>query len=317
MSLFSDIGNNLGVSPGRVARLSQVSRNKYYVFQIGPKKRKIKSPIPSLKLLQKSIKSILEDRLKPHPAAIAYVRNRSVLDHVAPHLGQSNFLKTDVRNCFDHVTEAMVRNIFIEAGYSYGDAYMGAKICCDEGSIPQGAPSSPLLCNLVLRPVDRTLWSFANKTECHYSRYGDDIVISGDGISYHDIPFVCSVLDKYGFPPNQEKTYFAHKPKRNIITGISISSGKMTVPRTFRRETRAMVNSIKKLGIPNTLEEELESFDPFFIDRVMGRLNWWSFVDKTAEFPRKELRLLRKQLAAIVLSEKNDGIDLPKANRDG
>ena len=279
---------------------SLVYRNKprYRVFLIKSesKYRKIKTPIPSLKIVQKAISQILKNKIQVHESAHAYVAGKSILTHAAIHLNQKAYFKSDISDCFGSIKSPIIRGIFIEAGYKAADAFIGTSLVTDNNTLPQGSPSSPLICNLALRGVDRSFLGLANKINAKYSRYGDDIVISGENFDYEILTLAKTIFDKFDFIMNMKKTYYSFEPKQNIITGLSISSGTMRVRKCFKRLTRQEAHFLIKNGILN-FSANGDVFDPFAIDRVIGKLQWWSHVEKDAVFPKEKLKIIYRLLS--------------------
>ncbi|WP_158284727.1 reverse transcriptase family protein [Oricola cellulosilytica] len=284
----------------KITALAYRNRPRYRIFHIhtGKKQRLIKAPIPSLRAAQKALAAIISEKLKPEECAHGYVTDRSVITHAASHLGKKAFFKTDIVDCFGSINFPEIANTLREAKYNSVDSFIAASIATDEGSLPQGAPSSPLLCNLVLRSVDRPLSKLADKLCATYTRYGDDIVMSADDFDINIISIVRNVLSRHGFKMNEDKTYIAIEPQQNIITGISIATGYPKVRKSFKRQVRLETHLLLKKGIVSYLESD-GYIDPFAADRVLGKLTWWSHVEPDAEFPKKHSIMIRSMMKEV------------------
>src|SRR5438034_755250 len=70
------------------------------------------------------------------------------------------------------------------------------KLCTHDGSLPQGAPTSPRLSNLVNHRLDARLFALARKRNVAYSRYADDITISGASDEKHRPTALIHVIKK-------------------------------------------------------------------------------------------------------------------------
>lgn len=53
-----------------------------------------------------------------------------------------------------------------------------AQLCVHNGKMPQGAPTSPVLSNIIASALDKTLVRLAGKYRMRYTRYADDITFS-------------------------------------------------------------------------------------------------------------------------------------------
>ncbi len=288
--LISEVSAISGVSKAAIAKLCFRNAPKYRIFKIksGSKYRKIKAPLPSLLLVQRAIAQILSRKLKVHKAAHGYVAQRSIVTHAASHLNSVCYLKSDIEDCFGSINSSRVIKIFREAGYSEADSQTAKYLTTDQNCLPQGAPCSPIICNLVLREVDAKLKDFSDSKLAIYTRYGDDLLISGEQICMEHIAIVKSILSSAGFHANSKKTYYAKDPKQNIVTGLSISTGVVRVRKSFKRLVRAEVHTVEKFGLV-AASKRGNSFDPLFIERLIGKLSWWQSVEPEHTYPKIHL----------------------------
>ncbi|MEQ8780466.1 MAG: hypothetical protein RIE06_12455 [Roseibium album] len=125
-----------------------------------------------------------------------------------------------------------------------------------------------------------------------FSRYGDDIVISGSDIQENEFFEAISIVHTNGYSINQSKTRLARKSKRTIITGISISNGSLKLPKEKKRKIRQQVYFIRKNGV---LAESFSDdvFDPFYADRVLGKIVFWHNVEPENTFAKKAFNDLK------------------------
>lgn len=303
MSIIDQIHEICGLRKADISTLLHTNRARYRTFTVGTKrKRIIKTPIPSLMIAQRAILQLLKTKIQPHDAAHGYITGRSVKSHATTHMGKNEFVKSDIQDCFGNIRESYVRSIFREAGYSTANSFVGARLCCDDGCLPQGAPTSPYLCNIALRRFDTRLHALGDSLGAKYTRYGDDIVISGSGFGPAVLEPVRSIFLECNLPINEAKTYYAKNPRRNVITGISISTGNLKIPKKNKRIYRAAAHNLLANGITSASYSKSGNFDAFFVDRVIGQLCWWSFVEEEAEPPREYLRGIRSLLSEILSS---------------
>lgn len=166
--------------------------------------RLLEAPKAGLKSAQRRILADLLAHLPPHAAAHGFVRGRSVASFVAPHTGTACVLRLDVQDFFASLPRARVHALFATAGYPSGVAALLAALCttatphhvlaslADHGTaglalaerlrqphLPQGAPTSPALANLLAHRLDRRLAGLAARFGACYTRYADDLLFSG------------------------------------------------------------------------------------------------------------------------------------------
>ena len=124
---------------------------------------------------------------------------------------------------------------------SVGAACFVADICSWGGGLPQGAPTSPFLANFILTPADASLTKAAHNKGLAYTRYADDLALSGNDSAVSMIPFVRDVLNDFGFKIDPKKTNIFRRGRRQVVTGLVVND-KVNVPRRFRRRVRAAVH---------------------------------------------------------------------------
>ena len=140
--------------------------------------RTLHVPDEPTKKLQRKILHRLLFALEPHPAAIGFRRGKSIVDHAALHSGCDLILKCDIVDFFGSTLGTRVNAFFRRLGWDDEAAAILIKICCRENALPQGAPTSPALSNLVNRGIDRKLAAYAASVGMTYSRYADDLCFS-------------------------------------------------------------------------------------------------------------------------------------------
>ncbi|MFC1791039.1 reverse transcriptase family protein, partial [Gemmatimonadota bacterium] len=124
-----------------------------------------------------------------------------------------------------------------------------AEICCFRGGLPIGAPTSPALANLVMRPIDASLAKAAKRFDLQYTRYADDLTFSGGTDAHRIIPFVEKVLSERGYEIEGKKTNIFRRGRRQIVTGLVVNE-RVNLPRHIRRKLRAAVHRRTKGGQP-------------------------------------------------------------------
>jgi hypothetical protein len=156
-------------------------RPAYTEFRI-PKRsggtRRILAPGDDLKNLQRRILRRLLGRLRAHPAAHGFERGRSIVTNALPHRGRDAVVRFDLVDFFPSTQARRVRRYFRRIGWNRPAAAILVRLCTFEGGLPQGAPTSPRLSNLVNYRLDARFTGLAAALGGVYTRYADDITIS-------------------------------------------------------------------------------------------------------------------------------------------
>lgn len=134
--------------------------------------RQIAEPLPSLKEIQRWVLDNILYRCPINKFTKGYVPNLSIRDNARFHRKQELVLKLDIKNFFPSIKSGRVFNFFKRLGYQNHVSQMLTNLCTLNGSLPQGAPTSPALSNLVISRLDKRLSHFAIQEKIRYTRYG-------------------------------------------------------------------------------------------------------------------------------------------------
>ena len=243
---------------------SAKSRTTGYVDFTIPKKtggvRKISAPVKPLKEVQSAINTLLQLIFTPDEHATGFVLGKSVKDNALIHVGQTCIFNTDLENFFPSITKKMVRRaLHTELGHILNSNDVINTICrlCTVPNsygievLPQGAPTSPILSNIVLAGLDRDMAKLADRMECKYSRYADDITLSHSKpvrkMSSYLQSKIHRIILKYGLKVNEIKTKTYVPGRRQEVTGVVVSS-KINVARTYVKNLRILLHLWEKYG---------------------------------------------------------------------
>ena len=193
--------------------------------------RVIKVPYPSLLCVQRWIlKEILQREELPE-SVHGFRAGRSIVTNARPHLGKRCVLKLDIRDFFPTIKLARVLAVFSNLGYGRRLSWAMARLCTLEGSLPQGAATSPMLANIVARNLDHRIEGLSKTFGLQYTRYADDLTFSGTEMSLQLPAIIAGIVQSEGFEVNEEKTRLMRGSSRKIVTGVSVGSGIAHMPR--------------------------------------------------------------------------------------
>lgn len=240
-------------------------REDYYQhFRIAKKRggyRYISAPNAELLKVQYWIKRFILDKLKFPEYLTSYQKKRSIIDNARFHVGKELVVKYDLRNFFEDVTQRKVYGLFRHMGYNASVAIDLAKACCiritpqakdkrfirNYACLPQGAPTSPALSNFAGFKVDLRISKYAELHECSYSRYADDITISGALKNKLPQFAIQDILKAEGFTMNIRKARYIQSSRHQQVTGLSVNE-KVAVPKKHRRQIHTHLHNCVRFG---------------------------------------------------------------------
>ncbi len=249
--------------------------NLYEEFQI-PKKngdyRVICAPKRKLKTIQRKLLKVLKQVYKVKAPVHGFVNNKSNVSNATNHCKRKYVFNIDLENFFSQIHFGRVRGMLLHKPYEIGQeaATVLSQLVCYKGKVPQGAPTSPIITNMVCAPLDSKLTMLAKKYKMVYTRYADDITFS----SYHsDFPEAIAtqdengkivpgielqnILDQNGFSVNTKKSSLYGTFVRQEVTGLVVNEF-VNLKREYYRELRAILHNCQKKGIYITAEDYIK-----------------------------------------------------------
>lgn len=255
------LARGLGMTPAGLWRLTLPAdwqrrrplARQHYTQRLCPKRgdgagwRLLEVPAPHLRAVQRRLLTQLLDGLPPHEAAFGFTRGRSVVQHAARHAGQGRVLRFDLADFFSTVRAARVHALFATLGFSTAVARALTALCTTSAPeawlrqearlpwlqrqrlrdphLPQGAPTSPALANLCAFALDARLSGLAAAFGARYSRYADDLVISGPATLpvAAVLAWVAAIAEDEGFVVNRRKTRSLGAAGRQSVCGIVVN----------------------------------------------------------------------------------------------
>jgi len=224
------------------------ARVTYHAFDV-PKRsggtRRISAPSDDLKTLQRRILRKLLTRLRAHPAATGFECGHSIVTNARHHAGQAVVVRMDLKDFFPSTRSGRVRDYFRIIGWNREASALLADLTTHRGGLPQGAPTSPRLSNLVNRRLDARLVGLAYRFGARYSRYADDITFSFEKDDPKAVSFVMALArlilhDEGGYRVHRRrKCYVRRRYQQQRVTGLVVNET-VQLPRRTRRWLRAV-----------------------------------------------------------------------------
>ncbi len=258
-------------------------------------RRQISVPGKELLRIQRTIYQRILMPVNIHPAATGFRKRVSIVDNARQHLGNKEIFKTDIRQFFSSIRYHKVVQAFEKIGYPKKVSQLLASLCCLHSRLPQGAPTSPALSNIIAYEMDQKLTILSHQHRLIYTRYADDLTFSGNDIDRKELYMaVKKIVEEDDFVLKKEKTHFLSENKRKIITGVSVSSGhKLTIPRAKKREMRKNVHYILTKGL-GAHQRHIGSTDPAYLKRTLGYLHFWLSVEPDNRYVADSIRALQR-----------------------
>lgn len=270
-----------------VAELLGISERslRYFLFKVRPEnmyksfaipkadgtKRSISAPEKRLKTIQRKLADILSVVYDPKVCAYGFVAGKNCVDNAACHIGKKLIFNIDLQDFFSQIHFGRIYGMLCKEPYHIGKeaAITIAQIACFNGRLPQGAPSSPIITNMIATPLDNAMMRLAKKYSCVYTRYADDITFStykpefDRTIVYIDkgSPQIGDelgrILEKHSFVVNPKKIRLCSQSFHQEVTGLTVNKFP-NLPRKYIKQLRAILHSCSKFGVYNAARLYLE-----------------------------------------------------------
>jgi len=292
------------------------SERRYKTFTI-PKKsggeRQISTPITALKIIQQKLNQVLQAVYQVKPSVHGFVQDKNIVTNAKAHVKKRYVLNLDLENFFPSVNFGRVRGMFMGIPYHLPPdvATVLAQICCHNNQLPQGAPTSPMVTNMICGKMDSQLQRLAKDCKATYTRYADDITFSttlkdfpadlayivnedeGEKIVLGNLGEIhlgvrlLSIIRENGFNVNEKKTRLQTKGNHQEVTGLTTNQFP-NVDRCFVRQVRAMLHAWAKFGLESAQKEFEEKYHhkarfsgkqtPRFQDVLKGKIEFIGMV---------------------------------------
>lgn len=296
---LSSLERDLGIRASTLYAVSNTVERHYHPVSL-PKRdgscRLLSVPDPQLKRIQRRIAQVLLAPMPVSPYAMAYRYGASVVRNAAQHVGRPAVLKLDIRHFFDSILYASVKEAAFPAEI-YGEPLriLLTILCYHRDGLPQGAPSSPAISNLVLRTFDDETAAWCRDRKIRYTRYCDDLTFSGSFEPEAVIAFVREQLRKRGFFLNEKKSVFVPAGRQQVVTGIVVNETP-NAPAEYRRRLRQELRFCRKFGVSDHMARlGIPGSEEHYLHHLLGRVNYvLQIAPEKAEFLQARSWLLQQ-----------------------
>ncbi len=242
---------------------------RFRQFQIPKKsggKRQITAPESyTYKLLLQALNEVFKAVYTPSNYAMGFTQGKSVVMNAERHQGMNYVFNTDLKDFFPSITKTQLKKrlqllpfYFSEqmALFISGLCVMREEIHIDNVKrffyvLPQGAPTSPIITNMVCDTLDSRLAGLAKRFRLNYSRYADDITFSSMHNVYQENGPFCEELKRIIWEQhlsiNAAKTRLQKRGQRQEVTGLIVNE-KVNVTTKYIREIRDILYIWEQYG---------------------------------------------------------------------
>ncbi|MCD1621694.1 retron St85 family RNA-directed DNA polymerase [Citromicrobium bathyomarinum] len=242
-----DLQKIIATAPARYKTYKIPKRNS-------EKMRVISQPAKEVKLMQRVLMREFLSNFPIHKAATAYKSGSSIRDNAAAHVGRGPILKFDFKDFFPSITENDWRKYAEGRGIAELDIEISTKIFFKKEfnrsllRLSIGAPSSPILSNILMFGIDERISAEIASDEVSYTRYADDITFSAPRTGYFNglerhLRMILREIEYPALKINSEKTVYATSKFRRQVTGLVLTNdGQISVGRDRKRNLFAAVH---------------------------------------------------------------------------
>lgn len=218
------------------------------------KQREICPSIGKLKVVQSRIsKRILRNHNLPD-----YIqggrKGKDSISNASKHVGKHYRFCLDLKDFFPSVKNARVNKVLLHLGYTPEIAGIITKLVTFDNKVPQGAPTSTDITNLVFfKEVDVQIEKLIKNKAITYTRYVDDLNFSAQ-YDFKEITFeIVDIISKSNFKLSRKKTFY--KMGKVSITGVDVGQNVLKAPEKLKLKLKENDRSeSSKLGIENHIK---------------------------------------------------------------
>ncbi|WP_294293033.1 reverse transcriptase family protein [uncultured Chryseobacterium sp.] len=293
--------------------ITRVKKSTYFFYRHFKIKKKngtsrtISEPLPNLKEIQNFILKEILYTQKVSKYCKSYIPKKNIKEYLKYHINEKQVLTIDIENFFPSIKFTHVLNLFINFNYAQNLAETLSFLCTyidikyndrnDLRYLPQGAPTSPYLSNLILKNFDDKIAEYCFDNKIKYTRYADDMAFSGNEINKEQIiEFVQSqLLD--GLNINMDKVNFMKQNHPQIISGVIVNE-KLQLPKKERNHIRNQIHHIKTHTLQGHLKWINENRENY-LSHLLGKIQYGINLNP------KDNELIKYKEYIISLKEKN------------
>ncbi len=230
--------------------------------------RNINAPRNDLKKLQKKLLNNFFNEEPISPSAFGWIKGKSRIDCVLRHLNKRFIYTADLSNCFPSIHSTRIYKLLLYKMHcSPNVAKCITRLTTYNYQLPQGAPTSPAIVNILLRDFDNEMSSFWKKRKANYSRFGDDMIVSSNTQITNFEGIIKKLTKKYGLNTNPKKFKTMTTYKRQAALGITINH-KINIPREQLTKIKSILFKAKNTPLEKLNLENHPNFQAYLLGKI-------------------------------------------------
>jgi hypothetical protein len=251
-------------------QIRTINYTKKYISKKNGSLRELNIPPEFVMRIQKNFNSLLQKLYSPPAPIHGFVENKSgiiknILTNANQHIKKQVVLNVDIENFFTSINFGRVRGLFLAEPFNTTEkiATKLAQLVINENQLPQGAPTSPTISNLISLKMDHQFIRLAKRYKMVFTRYADDITFSSHrkNINVQEvIEEIEKIVNTNGFSLNPQKTRAQYPFQSQTVTGLKVNQ-KINVDRKYIRQIRSMLFSWNTLGLDKATLVHFEKFN--------------------------------------------------------
>lgn len=277
----------------RLPKTSQYSQ--FTIPKRSGKNRTITAPSSNIKIIQRNLNRLIQTSYSNHESKYSYAfsNHKSNIKNAKVHKSSKLILNIDLKDFFDQIHFGRIKGAFMHYPFNFNKDVSNtlANLVTYDSKLPQGAPTSPILSNIVCWSFDKEMSIWAQKYKFRYTRYADDITISTikEGFPEEILVIVegecylgsvlLGLFQKHKFAVNYEKVKFIGMDNRQLVTGVVVNE-KLNVKRAYIRQIRKELFIWSKYGSEGLVQKFRPTYKKptkiptDYTESILGKLNY-------------------------------------------
>jgi len=270
-------------------QLDELLINPTYAPFFIPKKkggtRKIVSPNQQLKFVQQKLLQFFQLFYEANCSIHVHGFSKStsnqnthspIVCNAIPHINKKNILSLDLKDFFESITAKQIFELFRSEIFEFSDriSYILTRLTTFNGTLPTGAPTSPILSNFVFLQKDIVISNYVKSLNVGYTRYADDLTFSSNNLPLNElIAPIQEIIAPFLIQP--KKTRILHQNRKQKVTGIIVNK-KINVDRQFLKKTRAMLHDYSRNGLEQASKNHFKQTgkESNFLNKLRGNISF-------------------------------------------
>ena len=245
-------------------------------------KREITPPFKPLLAIQHNIKEYLKTKLAWTQVVHGGVPKRSIVTNARPHVNKVQVVNLDISKFFPSVKPVFVQSALERAGCAVPVASLLMELVTYKDGLPQGSPTSTIIGNLVLEPMDSKFMAFCRKHGFIYTRYVDDVTISGNVDMRPCRQGLIDIIRRAGYIVSDHKVQFTNRDNPQVVTGLVVND-RLRPTKDFLQELRGTIRRCwpENEGLSN-VAAETGLLPHELLRKLRGRVSHVKSVDRAS-----------------------------------